>query len=148
MGGYTRLVSLPPLRQAATNAAEKRRCVGTLLPSGPKKLGGDNNIMSALSPIQAAAMAAERRMQDELWCGSGSHEDPIVIDSKDGMFENHTVRELGEFSKFSGRVKEVEISMLVVSRANEKTENSLQHLDFVWLVTSNDSSWMINIIEL
>lgn len=104
--------------------------------------------MSALSPIQAAAMAAERRMHDELWCDSGSHEDPIVIDSKDGMFENHTVRELGEFSKFSDRVKEVEISMPVVSRANEKTENSLQHLDFVWLVTSNDSSWMINIIEL
>lgn len=124
MGGYTRLVSLPPLRQAATNAAEKRRCVGTLLPSGPKKLGGDNNIMSALSPIQAAAMAAEKRMQDELWCGSGSYEDPIVIESKDGMLENHAARESGESSKSSDHVKEGENSEPVVSCVNEKTENS------------------------
>ncbi|XP_039117215.1 DNA-dependent metalloprotease WSS1 [Dioscorea cayenensis subsp. rotundata] len=124
LGGYTRLVSLPPLRQAATNAAEKRRCVGTLLPSGPKKLGGDNNIMSALSPIQAAAMAAERRMQDELWCGSGSYEDPIVIESKDGMLENHAARESGESSKSSEHVKEGENSEPVVSCVNEKTENS------------------------
>jgi len=26
--------------------------------------------MSVLSPAQAAAMAAERRMHDDLWCGS------------------------------------------------------------------------------
>ena len=29
-----------------------------LLPSGPKCLGGDNDIKCALSPIQVAAMAA------------------------------------------------------------------------------------------
>ncbi|KAF2288965.1 hypothetical protein GH714_023144 [Hevea brasiliensis] len=45
-----------------------------MLPSGPKRLGGDTTIMVALSPIQAAAMAAERRLQDEIWCGSQSAE--------------------------------------------------------------------------
>ncbi|KAF9621946.1 hypothetical protein IFM89_029166 [Coptis chinensis] len=70
LGGFSRQPSLPPLRQSALTAAEKRARLGSLLPSGPKRLGGDSDIMGALSPIQAAAMAAERRMQDELWCGS------------------------------------------------------------------------------
>ncbi|TXG67939.1 hypothetical protein EZV62_009214 [Acer yangbiense] len=39
-------------------------------PSGPKRLGGDSSIMVDLSPIQAAAMAAERRLQDDIWCVS------------------------------------------------------------------------------
>ncbi|KAK3199967.1 hypothetical protein Dsin_023382 [Dipteronia sinensis] len=39
-------------------------------PSGPKRLGGDSTIMVDLSSIQAAAMAAERRLQDDIWCGS------------------------------------------------------------------------------
>ncbi|KAG9456006.1 hypothetical protein H6P81_000514 [Aristolochia fimbriata] len=64
----------PSLQQAALSAAEKRQRVGTLLPSGPKRLGGDSDIMVALSPIQAAAMAAERRLHDDLWCASGSSE--------------------------------------------------------------------------
>ena len=48
--------------------------MGSLLPSGPKHLGGDNTIMVALSPIQAAAMADERRLQDDIWRGSLSCE--------------------------------------------------------------------------
>ena len=28
------------------------------------------SIMGVVSPIQAAAMEAERRMHDDLWCGS------------------------------------------------------------------------------
>lgn len=63
---------LSSLRQTALNAAEKRAQLGSLLPSGPKRLGGDRSIMVDLSPIQAAAMAAERRLQDDLWCGSQS----------------------------------------------------------------------------
>ncbi|KAJ0985032.1 hypothetical protein J5N97_003388 [Dioscorea zingiberensis] len=98
LGGYTHQVSLSSLRQTALDAAEKRRRIGTLLPSGPKRLGGDNNIMSSLSPIQAAAMAAERRVRDELWCGCGSYEDPIVVESKDGKLD-HTLAELGDSSK-------------------------------------------------
>lgn len=74
LGGFSRQPPLSSLRSTALAAAEKRSRVGSLLPSGPKRLGGDNTIMVALSPIQAAAMAAERRLQDDIWCGSVSCE--------------------------------------------------------------------------
>ncbi|CAL5405344.1 unnamed protein product [Camellia sinensis] len=74
LGGFSRAPPLPALRQTAVAAAEKRARLGSLLPSGPKRLGGDSSIMVALSPIQAAAMAAERRLQDDIWCGSQSCE--------------------------------------------------------------------------
>ncbi|GMJ11554.1 Wss1/SPRTN type repair protease A [Hibiscus trionum] len=70
LGGFSRQPSLSSLRQTALAAAENRARLGSLLPSGPKRLGGDSTIKNALSPIQAAAMAAERRLQDDLWCGS------------------------------------------------------------------------------
>lgn len=81
LGGFSIHPPPPSLRQAALTAAQKRARNGALLPSGPRKLGGNNAIMSALSPIQAAAMAAERRMQDDLWCGS--HNDSGIDDSED-----------------------------------------------------------------
>ncbi|EPS66710.1 zinc ion binding protein, partial [Genlisea aurea] len=68
LGGYVPRNS--SLHRAAFSAAENRARLGKLLPSGPKKIGGDSSIMTALSPIQAAAMAAERRLRDNLWCGS------------------------------------------------------------------------------
>lgn len=74
LGGFSRQPPLSSLRQTALAAAEKRTRLGSLLPSGPKRLGGDSTIMAALSPIQAAAMAAERRLQDDIWCGSQSWE--------------------------------------------------------------------------
>ncbi|XP_028552357.1 DNA-dependent metalloprotease WSS1 isoform X1 [Dendrobium catenatum] len=74
LGGFTRQPPASSLRQTALAAAQKRARVGPLLPSGPRRLGGDDVIMSSLSPIQAAAMAAERRMLDDLWCGSVSPE--------------------------------------------------------------------------
>ncbi|XP_057968988.1 uncharacterized protein LOC131158262 [Malania oleifera] len=74
LGGFSRQPPLSSLRKTALAAAEKRARLGTLLPSGPKRLGGDSAIMVALSPIQAAAMAAERRLQDNIWCGSESCE--------------------------------------------------------------------------
>lgn len=81
LGGYTRQPPLPSLRQTALAAAEKRARTGALLPTGPRRLGGNDDIMTALSPIQAAAMAAERRMYDDLWCGSvlgeNSNPDPV-----------------------------------------------------------------------
>ncbi|CAI9114559.1 OLC1v1015307C1 [Oldenlandia corymbosa var. corymbosa] len=70
LGGFSR--NQPPLsslRQSALAAAENRAKQGALLPSGPKRLGGDSSIKAALSPIQAAAMAAERRLHDDVWCG-------------------------------------------------------------------------------
>ncbi|KAJ4816510.1 zinc ion binding protein [Rhynchospora pubera] len=75
LGGFTRQPPLPSLRQTALAAAEKRARTGALLPTGPRRLGGNDDIMTALSPIQAAAMAAERRMYDDLWCGSVFGED-------------------------------------------------------------------------
>ncbi|XBI36154.1 hypothetical protein VPH35_121720 [Triticum aestivum] len=81
LGGFSIHPPPPSLRQATLTAAQKRARNGALLPSGPRKLGGNNAIMSALSPVQAAAMAAERRMQDDLWCGS--HNDSGIDDSED-----------------------------------------------------------------
>ncbi|XWS11343.1 hypothetical protein CRYUN_Cryun38cG0075700 [Craigia yunnanensis] len=70
LGGFSRQPPISSLRQTALAAAENRARLGSLLPSGPKRLGGDSTIMNALSPIQAASMAAERRLQDDIWCGS------------------------------------------------------------------------------
>ena len=81
MGGFSIHPAPPSLRQATLTAAQKRARNGALLPSGPRKLGGNNDIMSALSPMQAAAMAAERRMRDDLWCGS--HDQSGFDDSED-----------------------------------------------------------------
>lgn len=70
LGGFSRQPPLKSLRQTALAAAEKRVRLGSLLPSGPKRLGGDTTMMTFLSPIQAAAMAAERRLLDNIWCGA------------------------------------------------------------------------------
>ncbi|GMH17547.1 hypothetical protein Nepgr_019388 [Nepenthes gracilis] len=66
----------PPLSSPAQNAlaaAENRVRYAGLLPSGPRRIGGDSTIKAALSPIQAAAMAAERRLHDDLWCRSANN---------------------------------------------------------------------------
>lgn len=84
LGGYSQQPPLSSLRKTALAAAEKRAQLGSLLPSGPKRLGGDSVIMKALSPVQAAAMAAERRLQDDIWCGSQSCED---LDHRDDDYE-------------------------------------------------------------
>ncbi|KAL2944933.1 DNA-dependent metalloprotease WSS1 [Bienertia sinuspersici] len=72
LGGFSRQPPLSSLRKTTLASAENRKRLNSLLPSGPLRLGGDKNIMSALSPVQAAAMAAERRLQDEIWCASAS----------------------------------------------------------------------------
>ncbi|KAL8466468.1 hypothetical protein ACS0TY_035522 [Phlomoides rotata] len=74
LGGYSRQPPLSSLRQKALSAAENRVQRGALLPRGPIRLGGDSSIKAVLSPVQAAAMAAERRLHDDLWCGSKSAE--------------------------------------------------------------------------
>ncbi|RAL43816.1 hypothetical protein DM860_014317 [Cuscuta australis] len=72
LGGFSRQLPLPLLRQKALSAAEIRAQLGQMLPNRPKRIGGDNIIKASLSPIQAAAMAAERRLLDDVWCGSES----------------------------------------------------------------------------
>ncbi|XP_024375543.1 uncharacterized protein [Physcomitrium patens] len=70
LGGYT--LNPPPtnMRAVALAAAEKRAKAASFMPSGPQRLGGDSEIMRALSPLQAAAMAAERRLRDDVWCAA------------------------------------------------------------------------------
>ncbi|GJP40514.1 hypothetical protein CLOM_g189, partial [Closterium sp. NIES-68] len=59
-------------RKAAAAAAERRRQQhAVMMPAGGRRLGGDSEIMRVLAPVQAAAMAAERRMRDDVWCGRG-----------------------------------------------------------------------------
>ncbi|XP_008229369.1 PREDICTED: DNA-dependent metalloprotease WSS1-like [Prunus mume] len=84
LGGFSRQPPLSSIRQTALAAAENRARHGALLPSGPRRLGGDSNIKAALSPIQAAAMAAERRLHDDLWCGSKSLEGGIEVQGNVG----------------------------------------------------------------
>ncbi|KAL4569541.1 hypothetical protein LXL04_025181 [Taraxacum kok-saghyz] len=66
LGGMPRQPPLSSLRQTALIAAENRARQGQ---GHAKRVGGDKSIMSALTPVQAAAMAAERRLQDDIWCG-------------------------------------------------------------------------------
>lgn len=70
MGGVSPQPPLSSLPQTALAAAEKRAHSNSLLPSGPKLLGGDRFVMYDLSPVQAAAMAVEKRLQYDLWCAS------------------------------------------------------------------------------
>lgn len=104
LGGFTFKRPLSSPRQTALAAAQKRARVGSLLPSGPQRLGGNSDIMTALSPIQAAAMAAERRMYDDLWCGSGYNTISSEADSSSGMSKQPASTETGEPSKSSNEV--------------------------------------------
>ncbi|KAG0572075.1 hypothetical protein KC19_VG065900 [Ceratodon purpureus] len=70
LGGYTHNPPPTNLRAVALAAAEKRAKAASFMPSGARRLGGDSEIMRALSPLQAAAMAAERRLRDDLWCAA------------------------------------------------------------------------------
>ncbi|KAM7252134.1 hypothetical protein ACFE04_024017 [Oxalis oulophora] len=88
LGGFAPKPPLSALGKTARDAAEKRKQLNSLLPSGPKRLGGDSRIMAALTPVQAAAMAAERRYHDEIWCASQSSE---VFD--DGTDDNSFITE-------------------------------------------------------
>lgn len=124
LGGYSRQPPLSSLRKTALAAAEKRSQLGSLLPSGPKRLGGDSVIMKALSPVQAAAMAAERRLQDDIWCGSQSCKDLDHGDDDDEVAENivHKGKDMG-----SSRVTDNSIlpSNLLSRKRSQATNSSL-----------------------
>lgn len=99
LGGFSRQLPLSSLRKTALDAAEKRAKLGSMLPSGPKRLGGDSTIMGALSPIQAAAMAAERRLKDDIWCGSQSAEVFEQGESSNDVKEN--LSDVGQITECS-----------------------------------------------
>ncbi|GAV65824.1 hypothetical protein CFOL_v3_09338, partial [Cephalotus follicularis] len=102
LGGFSRQTPLSSPRQSALAAAKNRSKRDILLPSGPRLIGGDNNIKAALSPIQAAAMAAERRLHDNLWCGlkspgndTGAEENLVSSIGSSGGSTSSTVAESG-----------------------------------------------------
>ncbi|OAE27214.1 hypothetical protein AXG93_4332s1110 [Marchantia polymorpha subsp. ruderalis] len=70
LGGVAHNPAPSNLRQVALAAAQKRAQSNSIMPVGPRRLGGDSAIMKALSPLQAAAMAAERRLKDDFWCAA------------------------------------------------------------------------------
>ncbi|XP_038685988.1 DNA-dependent metalloprotease WSS1 isoform X1 [Tripterygium wilfordii] len=88
LGGFSRQPPLSSLHRTALAAAENRARLGSLMPSGPRRLGGDSTIKDVLSPIQAAAMAAERRLQDDIWCGSHSSEVSEEVESVSDISED------------------------------------------------------------
>ncbi|KAJ3292815.1 hypothetical protein HK104_004990 [Borealophlyctis nickersoniae] len=60
-------------RKAAADAALKRLKINQVMPAGGRRLGGaadSKALEKLLSPAQLAAMAAERRVADRIWCGS------------------------------------------------------------------------------
>ena len=124
LGGSTRQPPLPSLRQTAGAAAAKRARIGALLPSGPRRLGGDSEIMTALTPIQAAAMAAERRMHDDLWCGSGCHETLSEIESENDNLGHSLSSDPGESSR-STSVSQGKHCVSGDTCNNDKSQSSL-----------------------
>ena len=60
------------LRAKMLRAAEERARRRGMLPMGPQRLGGSAEFARGLTPQQAAAKAAERRIKDDLWCGDAS----------------------------------------------------------------------------
>ncbi|DBA90648.1 TPA: hypothetical protein ACH3X1_003871 [Trebouxia sp. C0004] len=76
------------LKSLALKAAEARSKKQAVMPSGPRKLGGDLSLLKGLTPAQAAARAAERRARDNVWCpcdhgtdlGYNSDDDVIILD--------------------------------------------------------------------
>lgn len=93
LGGFSRQPPLSSLRHQALAAAEKRVQRQALVPHGPVRLGGDSSIKAVLSPVQAAAMAAERRLHDDLWCGSKSLEHVGPSDSPTASSDVKTTKE-------------------------------------------------------
>lgn len=53
-------------------AASTKSAFPQVMPSGPRKLGGDRGLMRDLPPGLAAAMAAERRAADDKWCAGAA----------------------------------------------------------------------------
>ncbi|KAI9350689.1 WLM domain-containing protein [Obelidium mucronatum] len=68
-------------KETALKAAEQRAKLNkNIIPAGGRKLGSGSNsdlkmLEQVLTPREMAAMAAERRMRDRVWCGSAESND-------------------------------------------------------------------------
>ncbi|KAF5479052.1 hypothetical protein F2P56_005557 [Juglans regia] len=135
LGGFSRQPPLSSLKKTALEAAEKRARLGSLLPSGPKRLGGDSTIMVALSPIQAAAMAAERRLQDDIWCGSQSCEASGDEESSSDILQNLVnMEQMGGSSRLEGGKSAHSVDAISRKRSQESDrslfyQSSNDHLE-------------------
>ncbi|KAG6685912.1 hypothetical protein I3843_12G135700 [Carya illinoinensis] len=126
LGGFSHQPPLSSLHRSALEAAEKRARSGSLLPSGPRRLGGDNTIMVALSPIQAAAMAAERRLQDDIWCGSQSCKASGDEESSSGILHGFVSSEQsGGRSRLDGCSSAHSVDAIPQKRSQESGQSSL-----------------------
>lgn len=110
LGGSSRQPPLSSLHQNALTAAENRVRRGDMLPSGPKRIGGDSSIMATLSPIQAAGMAAERRLHDDVWCGSKSLQSEGFSETSKAsvLLEERSIRTSPSERMLNRRVKDAE----------------------------------------
>lgn len=146
LGGFSRQPPLSSLRQTALAAAEKRTRLGSLLPSGPKRLGGDSTIMTALSPIQAAAMAAERRLQDDIWCGSQYWEASGDEESSSDILQNLLYKEKSGGSSRIDVGSSAHAVDAVSRKRNQELDQSLfrqssiDHLESNFIDLSTDAS--------
>ncbi|XP_010534793.1 PREDICTED: uncharacterized protein LOC104810286 [Tarenaya hassleriana] len=141
LGGFTRHPPSSSLRATAAAAAEKRVRAGNLLPSGSHRLGGDSTIMSALSPIQAAAMAAERRLLDDIWCGSHSAE--ALAEEENGDIHKESVRVMGSSTSSSdnGRSYRSTPDARLGKRSGWSNNNNS-------LPSSTNHQWRLDVIDL
>ncbi|KAJ3205290.1 Map microtubule affinity-regulating kinase [Dinochytrium kinnereticum] len=78
--GVSRDVPESERKKVALQAAEKRAAVSKLMiPTGGRRLGGGRtDIEKRASPAAMAAIAAERRLRDGVWCGSSDDADGEV----------------------------------------------------------------------
>ncbi|XP_074282491.1 DNA-dependent metalloprotease WSS1-like [Silene latifolia] len=60
---------------------ECEELIGMGIIGAGRRIGGDKSIMSALSPVEAAAMAAQRRFQDEIWCASAASNGGLNVET-------------------------------------------------------------------
>jgi hypothetical protein len=56
------------LREAMMKAAEARARQASLMPTGPRKVGGNPTLKNIMTAREAAVYAAERRLRDNVWC--------------------------------------------------------------------------------
>lgn len=135
LGGFSHNPPLTSLRQSALAAAEKRARRGNLIPSGPNRVGGDREMMTLLTPTQAAAMAAERRLRDDIWCAapvtSGNDGVQRAMERENG-FSGPSRAVEDQTSESDGRHKGIVFSGSSTSTASVESPTCTSKGDSMW----------------